>query len=76
MFDDTELHLFMLCLIIGVVLGIMLGIGKSHGAENPNPYKPMGSSTSQEIKIKKQMFNACISSGENRARCYRIYYGN
>ena len=57
-------------------MGIIIGCLPSNSAENPNPYKPMGSSTTQEIKIKQQMFKACVSSGESRARCYRIYYGN
>lgn len=76
MFNSYDIDFFIYSFILGLIIGIFLGCGGCHGAENPNPYKPMGSSTSQEIKIKKQMFNACISSGESRARCYRIYYGN
>lgn len=76
MFNSYDIEFFVYSFIFGLVIGIFLGCGRCHGADNPNPYKPMGSSTSQEIKIKKQMFNACVSSGESRARCYRIYYGN
>ena len=76
MFDIKELNMFIFCFILGIVMGIIIGCLPSNSAENPNPYKPMGSSTTQEIKIKQQMFKACVSSGESRARCYRIYYGN
>ena len=75
MFSDS-MSAYWFGVVMGLICGIMIASSSCHGAENPNPYKPMGSSTSQEIKIKKQMFNACVSSGESRARCYRIYYGN
>lgn len=73
MFDDFML--WVAVFLFGILM-LIVSFNMCFGAENPNPYKPMGSSTSQEIKIKKQMFNACVSSGESRARCYRIYYGN
>lgn len=76
MFNVEEIHTLITSLILGIFIGILLGCLKCFGVETPNPYKSMGNSTSQEIKIKKQMFNACVSSGENRAKCYRIYYGN
>lgn len=43
-------------------------------AETKQIKKTVSQSTSQENKIRKQMYNQCVQSGENRARCYYLFY--
>lgn len=44
------------------------------GAETKQVKKSVSQSTSKENKIRKQMYNACVQSGENRAKCYYLFY--
>ena len=36
--------------------------------------KPTSQMTSKEIKQRDLLFKACVNSGENRAKCYAMYY--
>lgn len=54
MFNVEEIHTLITSLILGIFIGILLGCLKCFGVETPNPYKSMGNSTSQEIKIKNK----------------------
>lgn len=44
------------------------------GSETKQIKKTVSQSTSRENAIRKQMYNACVQSGENRAKCYYLFY--
>lgn len=75
-----KIDLILLCIysivysVATLIIIFMLCTCTCFGAETKTVKKTVSQSTSRENFVRKQMYNACVQSGENRAKCYYLYY--
>ena len=64
--------IFILCLILSSTYCLASNSNTQYKYKGRN--KPTSQMTSKEIKQRDLLFKACVNSGENRAKCYAMYY--
>ena len=69
----NKILVFILCLTISSTF-CLASNSKNQNDKYKNMNKPTSQMTSKEIKQRDLLFKACVNSGENRAKCYAMYY--